>query len=411
MSADQDLVVVATPPNPQPAGAVDVRDHGATGDGSTVDTAAFTAAIAAAGEGGTVWIPDGTYIVNNVQPLEGQTLIGQSTAAVAKKDPIDGNAVITCVAPNVIIDGLGVDLVSPVNFAIGIYLNTAACIVRRCRIFDSRLLRSGPGWTGNGGPPFTVHAILARDGAHVIEDNETDRSQIKAIGSGYVIQRNVCRGSANFAISAVLESDGETVSSVEILNNTILDPANQGGIYAGSDINNAPTGEYRNLTIRGNTIVGSWAREVPANTGCSQIVARPCRVSVGWTIEDNTIVCTDPNPPSNSNGIVMDCIGSSLTDAVIRNNSCSGVDFYGLLLQSKLENVTVQSNKFGPDRGTLITARGDGPSTVTLLDNETSKIVLNAFEQDLTATLLRNAFSSIDKINTAGTVTCIGQGA
>ncbi|MYS21613.1 parallel beta-helix repeat (two copies), partial [Streptomyces sp. DvalAA-14] len=56
----------------QPAGSVSVTSKGADASGSADATSAFNAAIAAAGSGGTVWIPPGTYnvpghiAVNNV---------------------------------------------------------------------------------------------------------------------------------------------------------------------------------------------------------------------------------------------------------------------------------------------------------------------------------------------------------
>ncbi|HEY2520051.1 MAG TPA: discoidin domain-containing protein [Streptosporangiaceae bacterium] len=56
----------------QPAGSVSVVSEGADASGAADSTSAFNAAIAAAGSGGTVWIPPGTYnipghiMVNNV---------------------------------------------------------------------------------------------------------------------------------------------------------------------------------------------------------------------------------------------------------------------------------------------------------------------------------------------------------
>jgi hypothetical protein len=56
----------------QPAGSVSVTSKGADPTGANDSTAAFNAAISAAGPGGTVWIPDGTFripghlILNNV---------------------------------------------------------------------------------------------------------------------------------------------------------------------------------------------------------------------------------------------------------------------------------------------------------------------------------------------------------
>ena len=57
---------------PQPSGSVSVTSKGADSSGAADSTAAFNAAVSAAGSGGTVWIPPGTYnipghiAVNNV---------------------------------------------------------------------------------------------------------------------------------------------------------------------------------------------------------------------------------------------------------------------------------------------------------------------------------------------------------
>ena len=50
-------------PLTQPAGSVSVTSEGADPTGVNDSTAAFNAAIAAAGAGGTVWIPTGTYLI------------------------------------------------------------------------------------------------------------------------------------------------------------------------------------------------------------------------------------------------------------------------------------------------------------------------------------------------------------
>lgn len=65
---------------PQPAVTANVRDHGAVGDGAADDTAAFTAAIAAAKEG-AVLVPAGTYL------LTGQVVIGRSGLVLRGEGP------------------------------------------------------------------------------------------------------------------------------------------------------------------------------------------------------------------------------------------------------------------------------------------------------------------------------------
>lgn len=56
-----------------------VRDYGAVGDGTTDDTTAIKATITAAGVGGLVWFPQGSYRVSSpITPLSYQTWQGQS---------------------------------------------------------------------------------------------------------------------------------------------------------------------------------------------------------------------------------------------------------------------------------------------------------------------------------------------
>jgi hypothetical protein len=66
-------------PTPEPDPALNVRDFGATGNGSTNDTAAFRAAIEASlGRGKVVYVPDGTYMVSRLVLPQGLTLRGES---------------------------------------------------------------------------------------------------------------------------------------------------------------------------------------------------------------------------------------------------------------------------------------------------------------------------------------------
>jgi len=59
------------------ADVLNVKDFGATGDGSTDDTAAIQAALTAAGANGTINIPAGTYLLSaTLNALTNQQIIG-----------------------------------------------------------------------------------------------------------------------------------------------------------------------------------------------------------------------------------------------------------------------------------------------------------------------------------------------
>ncbi|MBW8733066.1 MAG: glycoside hydrolase family 28 protein, partial [Asticcacaulis sp.] len=79
---------------PMPAGGVlNVRDFGAKGDGSTIDTQAIDKAIAQAAVrgGGTVWFPSGTYASYTVHLKSKVSLyLDQGAVLLAASVPLDG---------------------------------------------------------------------------------------------------------------------------------------------------------------------------------------------------------------------------------------------------------------------------------------------------------------------------------
>jgi hypothetical protein len=83
--------------------AVNIKDYGAVGDASTNDTAAYNAAVTAAPVGGTVFFPDGTYMVDNGRLVtKALTFAGASRkGSVLKNRSTDGGRFIWVQADDV----------------------------------------------------------------------------------------------------------------------------------------------------------------------------------------------------------------------------------------------------------------------------------------------------------------------
>jgi hypothetical protein len=80
--------------------AVDVKLYGAVGDGSTNDTDAIEAAISAAGAGGVVYFPRGTYkVTNTLWPLNGQRWTGEHIPKYWHADTPNSSCTIQAATP------------------------------------------------------------------------------------------------------------------------------------------------------------------------------------------------------------------------------------------------------------------------------------------------------------------------
>jgi hypothetical protein len=129
-------VAAAPPPvaGGSPAGVVSVRDFGARGDGVSNDTAAFAAALAA---GGRVYVPTGTYLVNNLMAArEGIRLHGDGPTTVLRKNahgPVLTLATSRVVIDNLVVDGAGGRYAGPGVVAKGVYPHLTDMEIRETR--------------------------------------------------------------------------------------------------------------------------------------------------------------------------------------------------------------------------------------------------------------------------------------
>lgn len=117
---------------------VSVKSYGAVGDGVTDDTTAINNTITAAGVGGTVFFPKGTYrITSKLTMLASQAFIGEGgqNASIIKKgfngDMID--MATRCRLEDLVFDGNGATYTGrAIYIASGV-----AQVITDCRVFDS----------------------------------------------------------------------------------------------------------------------------------------------------------------------------------------------------------------------------------------------------------------------------------
>lgn len=112
-----------------------VRDYGAVGDGVADDSAAITAAIAAAGINGMVRFPKGIYRAHNLTPLSGQTWCGGGTVVRPASSSL--SVVAGADLTGFTLDGLTIDgnRSSPaVRNSTILLIRAIRCIVRNCTI-------------------------------------------------------------------------------------------------------------------------------------------------------------------------------------------------------------------------------------------------------------------------------------
>jgi parallel beta-helix repeat protein len=331
------------------AGAISVRDHGATGDGVHDDTAAFQKAIdALPGSGGTVTVPAGNYMIDATRAIN----LRSNTRL-----EMDPKAQLSAMANSL-----------PRSHVIKVWAVDNVQIVGG-RIVGERAAHKGS--TGEWGYGINIQAannVTVTD-THV-SDCWGDGFWIGAIGKG---DRAVV--STGVTLLRVTSTNNRRqglsigpVQGVSVVDSTF---SNSNGTkpQAGIDIEPLGQGTARDITIRNCTITGNRGTGLEMHDHVVGVVVTGC------TIEGN-------------NGYGM--LGVGPTQLTIANNTVTGNGLVGVVMAAQTSHAHITGNTVSGNSArylhhlaqSLISA-GAGQSTRDLrVDDSTNDITVsgNSFQ-------------------------------
>lgn len=300
-------------------GVYDVTNptYGAVGDGVTNDSAAITAAIAAASaDGGVVYLPPGTYGYSSTATVLSNVIVrGAGMGVTILKRLSGGSTALTGSTVNdVIVEDLTIDHNGDVaSFSGGIsFSDCDNVIVQRVGTIDSNAESTSASiGTGNG-----VTTTFTK----VYTGNPSDRMTIP--------------GTVTVTAGAVVASDAVT-------NVDTQDSGHEGTLYGtgvstglveyGDNSGNwAVSVTFSSAPASGTDIVLAWKRcdqrQPILILNCSRVTVRDCRLTAGGRIKvgrpgNRCIIDGNILYGVNDNGITVVMTGAHYsTDLIIRNN-------------------------------------------------------------------------------------------
>jgi hypothetical protein len=310
-----------------------VRDYGATGDGTTDDSFAFDFAIEQCklDGGGIIHMPAGTYIIG-----------------AGKQVLLDGD--------DIILQGVGdASILSATtsDTTIPIVVTGDRCVLRDFK---------GIGNSGQASEASTIGIQSSAINA-TVERLTVDLSGALGIliqGQASKVTVKNCRIS-NAKVGGVQASGG--AKDCKILDNHITDPVTGGGTAGAGVVVFGHTNSTNNILVRGNTVLDSLGAGIRVQ-GVGGILPTDIQI-LGNHVDHGTAAAVDE-------GIVINA-----TEVICSNNRVNGSYTAGILVWDACENVDILGNIIsnvsqvgaGLHGGISCWANGGSPINVTIKDN------------------------------------------
>ena len=260
---------------PRASSVINARDTGARGDGLTDDTAAIQLAIdRAAGTGGTVLVPDGTYMVNALVSisLKSDMTLRLSDGAILKAMPnAETNYSIIKIEKvsnaNLVggtLQGERYEHLGKLGeWGMGVYVNAASDI-------SIAQITAKDAW-GDG---FYIRGASKNITFCAVKADNNRRQGMSIISvDGLLVKDSIFSNTNGTAPQAGLDiepNENDTVNNVKILNSRFLDNRGIGvQIYRGPDSKSL----IKNVFVSGNTITGNKSGGLwIANSNHNQVI-------------------------------------------------------------------------------------------------------------------------------------------
>jgi len=339
-------------PAPTSPLVVSVKTYGAKGDGLTDDTAAIQAAIeVVAGTGGTLLVPDGTYminaILNNYQGLQlrSNMTFRMSSGAVLKAIP-NGSANYSILllprVSNVNIIGGTLEGDRSTHTGTGGESGMGIFVASSQNVYIEGVTAKecwGDGFYV-GGSAGTTNITLC----NVVADHNRRQGLSVVYADGVVVKNSTFKNTQGTLPEAGIDIEpnaGETVANMQILGCTFTNNSG-GGIQNGLAFRDRGIAFVKNVLIDGNVMVGNGFNSANGQTGGGgveisntaghRVTNNVMRDNKNWGLRmrdeaDNNTVTGNTITGTQGDGIYLD---PTITGYTIIGNTVTGNTRYGI---------------------------------------------------------------------------------